>query len=71
VVRILSVTGGLADLDVTGAGVLADATALAALGITSDERQNLAALYTVGAEPVAGAAAAFYILGFQLVGGAA
>jgi RHS repeat-associated protein len=48
VVRILSVSGGLADLDVTGTGAPADATALGALGITADERQSLAALYTVG-----------------------
>jgi RHS repeat-associated protein len=48
VVQILSVTAGLADLDLTGAGAPADAAALAALGITADERQSLAALYPVG-----------------------
>jgi len=48
VVKILSVTGGLADLDVAGAGAPADATALAALGITADERESLATLYTIG-----------------------
>jgi len=48
VVQILSVTAGLADLDLTGAGTPADAAALAALGITADERQSLAALYPAG-----------------------
>ncbi|HXO43257.1 MAG TPA: hypothetical protein VN999_17535, partial [Thermoanaerobaculia bacterium] len=38
VVQILSVTAGLADLDLTGTGAAADAAALAALGITADER---------------------------------
>jgi YD repeat-containing protein len=48
VVKILSVTAGLADLDLTGAGAPADAAALAALGITADERQSLATLYPAG-----------------------
>jgi RHS repeat-associated protein len=48
VVKILSVSGGLANLDVTGSGAPANATALAALGITADELQSLAALYAVG-----------------------
>jgi RHS repeat-associated protein len=48
VVKILSVTGGLADLDVAGAGSPASPAALAALGITSGERQSLAALYPAG-----------------------
>jgi RHS repeat-associated protein len=48
VVQILSVTAGLADLDLTGAGAPADAAALAALGITADERQSLATLYAPG-----------------------
>ncbi|HLX07830.1 MAG TPA: RHS repeat-associated core domain-containing protein [Thermoanaerobaculia bacterium] len=48
VVQILSVTAGLADLDVTGAGAAANPAALAALGITADEQQSLAALYPVG-----------------------
>jgi RHS repeat-associated protein len=48
VVKILSITAGLADLDLTGAGAPADAAALAAQGITADERQSLATLYPVG-----------------------
>jgi RHS repeat-associated protein len=48
VVKVLSVTAGAADLDLTGAGLPADAASLAALGITADERQSLAALYPVG-----------------------
>jgi RHS repeat-associated protein len=48
VVEILSVTAGLADLDVDGSGVPADAAALAALGIGESERSELATLYTPG-----------------------
>ncbi len=48
VVKILSVTGGLANLDIDGSGTPASAAALAALGITDAERQQLAALYPVG-----------------------
>jgi len=48
VVKILSITAGLADLDLTGTGASADAAALAALGITSYEQQSLATLYPVG-----------------------
>ncbi len=47
VIGILSVTNGLADLDL-GAGVPAAATALAALGISDAERAELAALYQPG-----------------------
>jgi hypothetical protein len=47
-VEILSVTGGLADLDVDGAGVPADAARRAELGITDAERAEIAALYSVG-----------------------
>jgi hypothetical protein len=36
IVRLLGVSGSLAELDVTGSGTRADATALAALGITED-----------------------------------
>jgi RHS repeat-associated protein len=49
IVEILSVTAGLADLDVDGSGVVADPTALAALGITDGERAQLATLYAPGA----------------------
>jgi RHS repeat-associated protein len=48
VIEILGVTGGLADLDLDGSGVAADATALAALGIIDGERQQLAGLYLPG-----------------------
>jgi RHS repeat-associated protein len=48
VLKILSITAGLADLDLTGAGSPADPAALAALGITSDERRGLATLYAAG-----------------------
>jgi len=45
VVQIVSVTGGLANLDVTGDGVADDATSL---GVNDAERQRLALLYTTG-----------------------
>ena len=48
VIKILSITGGLADLDISGAGTPANASALAALGVTDAERQQLATLYTPG-----------------------
>jgi RHS repeat-associated protein len=48
VIKILSVTGGLADLDVDGSGQPAGSAALAALGITDAERQQLATLYQPG-----------------------
>jgi len=48
VIEILSITGGMADLDIDGSGTPADAAALAALGITDAERTTLATLYTVG-----------------------
>ena len=48
VIQVLSITAGLADLDLEGDGVAAGAAALAALGITSDERTRLAQLYTPG-----------------------
>lgn len=50
VIEILSVTGGLADLDVDGSGTPADPTTLDELGITDDERQRLALLYSIGQE---------------------
>lgn len=50
VVKILSVTAGLADLDIDGSGTPADATALEALGISDDERQRLVLLFSVGQE---------------------
>lgn len=48
IIQILSISGGLAQLDVTGSGTPADAAALAALGITDEERAKLATLYPAG-----------------------
>jgi RHS repeat-associated protein len=48
VIKILGQTAGLADLDVAGSNVVADAASLAALGITEAERARLAGLYTTG-----------------------
>jgi len=45
VIQILSITNGLVDLDLDGSGIPADSVALAALGITDAERQQLATLY--------------------------
>ena|GEM_PF-578160 len=50
VIKILGINGGMADLDLDGSGVAADAAALAALGVTDDERSKLAALYGEGQE---------------------
>ncbi len=48
VIEILSISNGMADIDIDGSGVPADATALAALGITDAERTQLALLYQPG-----------------------
>ncbi|MBL0292169.1 MAG: hypothetical protein IPQ15_16405 [Betaproteobacteria bacterium] len=48
IVKLLGVTGGLADLDANGDGVAEDAAALAALGVTDAERATLATLYSPG-----------------------
>jgi RHS repeat-associated protein len=48
IIRILSVTNGLADLDIDGSNTAASAGALAALGVTDAERAQLAALYPSG-----------------------
>ncbi len=48
VIKVLTVTNGLANLDVTGSGTAADAAALAPLGITDAERQELATFYGPG-----------------------
>ena len=45
VIQILSITNGLVDLDLDGSGIPADSAALAALGVTDAERQQLATLY--------------------------
>ncbi|MBI4584689.1 MAG: PKD domain-containing protein [Planctomycetes bacterium] len=48
VIGVLSVTGGLADLDIDGDGLADDSVALTALSITGAERERLAALYSPG-----------------------
>ena len=48
IVMILGINNGLTDLDIDGSGVAASATALASLGITDAERQQLAILYQPG-----------------------
>ncbi len=48
VIKILSISGGLANLDIDGSGTPASAAALAALGVTDAERQQLASLYSAG-----------------------
>jgi RHS repeat-associated protein len=50
VIRILSETAGMADVDVTGDGVADTGAALAALDITDAEREQLANLYNAGQE---------------------
>jgi RHS repeat-associated protein len=50
VIGILSVTNGMADLDLDGSGLPADAAALQNLGITDVERMELASLYAPGTE---------------------
>jgi RHS repeat-associated protein len=48
VVRILDVSGGMATLDVDGTGAPADLSALENLGVTDEERTQLALLYPRG-----------------------
>lgn len=48
IIRIISVTGGLADLDLTGDNVPDAGALLAAVGITDPERGQLASMYSVG-----------------------
>lgn len=48
VVAIVSITDGLADLDIDGDGVADDGAALSELGVTDAERQRLAQLYVPG-----------------------
>ncbi|HLK38987.1 MAG TPA: hypothetical protein VKU41_19635, partial [Polyangiaceae bacterium] len=48
VLKIVSVTGGAADLDVDGDGAADASATLTALGITAAEQQQLAGLYSVG-----------------------
>ena len=48
VIKILGISNGLAQLDVSGSGQPADAAALLALGISDAERAQLASLYSAG-----------------------
>src|SRR6266542_3032080 len=48
VLKILSITNGLANLDVTGSGTVSNAATLASLNITDGERAKLATLYSPG-----------------------
>jgi RHS repeat-associated protein len=50
VIKIVGMSGGLADLDIDGDGNAEDAATLAALGIDQPEREELAALYVSGTE---------------------
>ncbi|MCC6523707.1 MAG: carboxypeptidase regulatory-like domain-containing protein, partial [Polyangiaceae bacterium] len=50
IVKVVGVSAGAAGLDLDGDGSADDATALAALGITDEERALVADLYPVGAE---------------------
>ncbi|MBK8943605.1 MAG: hypothetical protein IPM79_39930, partial [Polyangiaceae bacterium] len=50
VVQLVSITGGLADLDINGDGGADSASSIEAIGITEDERAWLATRYAVGAE---------------------
>ncbi|HEX6293026.1 MAG TPA: RHS repeat-associated core domain-containing protein [Herpetosiphonaceae bacterium] len=47
IIKLVSITDGLADLDITGDGVVDDATSL---GVTTEERQQLASRYAAGQE---------------------
>ena len=47
VIKILGITNGLATLDIDGKGGIADANALASLGVTDDERKQLGSKYSV------------------------
>lgn len=48
IIKILSIAGGLANLDTNGDSAADDAATLAALGVTDAERQQLAMLYSAG-----------------------
>ncbi len=48
IIKILSIAGGLADLDTNGDNAADDAATLTALGMTDAERQQLATLYSAG-----------------------
>ncbi len=48
IIQIISVSNGIAELDVNGSGLPADSQTLANLGITTGERNKLAYLYSPG-----------------------
>lgn len=48
VIKVLSITAGLADLDIDGTAAAANAAALTALGVTDQERTRIALLYPAG-----------------------
>ncbi len=48
VIKILTINAGVAELDLDGSGIAATASALLALGITTDEQIKLAELYSIG-----------------------
>jgi len=48
VIKIVSITNGMANLDVTGDDVADSGTVITSLGITPEEQAQLATLYTVG-----------------------
>ncbi len=48
VIKVLSITGGLADLDTDGDNITDDATKLTTLGVTAGERLQVAQLYPPG-----------------------
>lgn len=48
VVEILSISTGVAQLDIDGTGLVADAASLSLLGITIQEQRQIASLYSVG-----------------------
>ncbi|HZZ85961.1 MAG TPA: hypothetical protein VFE30_15605 [Anaeromyxobacteraceae bacterium] len=50
VIKVLDVSSGIATLDVDGSGIAADGMKLAALGITNEERVQLAQLFGAGKE---------------------
>ncbi len=50
VIKVLSITDGLANLDTNGDGAADNAAVLSALGVTDSERVQLASLYPAGTE---------------------
>ncbi|MEQ8280835.1 MAG: RHS repeat-associated core domain-containing protein [Deltaproteobacteria bacterium] len=48
VIDVLSVAGGVAQLDIDGSGVAADSVSLGALGISTDELTTIASLFAAG-----------------------